>query len=272
MATSTRHRSGLFSTIVRRFRSEHMMLTSAALAFTTLLALVPLITLMVSVGSALPLVDELLKRFDTLLVGALLPSGSAVTITAHVGKFVGKAKTLTIPGIVMLGLTAFLLLQMIERTFNHLWQVEPRPFFQRFRLYAFVMVVWPFLLGGIAALMSFALTVSLGLVDETVWLRRWVFKGLSIVLLGLFFAFLYYAVPNAKVSKAAALVGGGLVAVMFTLMQRGFEIYLANFGHFKAVYGAFAAVPIFLIWLHLSWALVLIGGLLVATVSRPSRR
>lgn len=272
MSSRPRHKSGLLATIIRRFRTENMMQASAALAFTTLLALVPLVALVISVGSALPFVDLLLKRLDALLVGALLPSGTAGTISAYIGKFSDKARTLTVPGIAMLILTAFMLMQTIEHAFNHLWQVKPRPYLQRFRLYAFVMVIWPFLLGGIVALSSYIVTTSLGFFDEPSWLRRSVFKGLSMILLGLFFAFLYYAVPNVTVSKRAALTGGTFATLMFALMQRGFELYLESIGTFKSVYGAFAAVPIFLVWLHLSWALVLIGGLIAATVARRPQR
>jgi membrane protein len=271
MSSRSRHKPGLIGNIVRRFRNEKMMQTSAALAFTTLLALVPLVTLVVSVGSVLPFVDIGIRRLDALLVESLLPSGSAGVIAGNIVRFSAKARTLTVPGLVMLSLTAFALLHTIEQTFNHVWQVKPRPYWQRIKLYAFVMLIWPFLLGGLAALMTYAVTTSLGFIDEPTWIRRMVFKGLSMGLLGVFFAFLYYAVPNARVSKMAAAAGGIFATLMFALMQKGFELYLAGVGNFKSVYGAFAAVPIFLIWLYLSWALVLIGGLIAATGSRPQR-
>lgn len=249
-----------------------MLQTSAALSFTTLLALVPLLTIIISIGSALPFSDLLIKRLDSLLVESLLPTGSAGVIAAYIGKFCGKARTLTIPGIAVLGLTAILLLHTIERTFNHLWRVKPRPYWQRLRLYLVVMVIFPLFLGGIAGVTTFAVTTSLGFLDEPGWMQRPVYKGLSILLLSLFFSFLYYAVPNAKVAKKAALAGGFFAALMFTLMQKGFEIYLANMGSYKSIYGAFSAVPIFLLWLYLSWALILAGGLIAATVfSRPRR-
>jgi len=260
------------STIVQRFFSENMLQTSAALAFTTLLALVPVITLVLSLASALPLFDILIKRLDSLMVENLLPASSAGVIAAHVRRFCDSASALAAPGIAMLAVTAILLLHTIEETFNRLWQVKPRPYWQRLRLYAFVVIVFPPLLGIIAFISTHAITASLGFIDERFGMHGPAYKGLSILLLSLFFSFLYYAVPNAKVSKPAALAGGLFASVMFTLMQKGFELYLANFGAYKSVYGAFSAVPIFLIWLYLSWALILLGGLLAATVfSRPRR-
>jgi len=259
-------------TIVQRFFSEKMLQTSAALAFTTLLALVPMMTLILWLASTLPFFDLLVKRLDSLMVENLLPASSAGVIAAHVGRFCDSARALAAPGIAVLAVTAILLLHTIEDTFNHLWRVKPRPYWQRLRLYAFVVVVFPPLLGIIAFVSTHAITVSLGFIDESFGMRDPAFKGLSILLLSLFFSFLYYAVPNAKVSRPAALFGGLFASVMFTLMQKGFELYLANVGSYKSVYGAFSAVPIFLIWLYLSWALVLLGGLIAATVFSPPRR
>ena len=272
MANRSRFASSPIPTIIRRFFAEKMLETSAALAFTTLLALVPLFTIVMSMSSTLPFVDILIKRLDALLVESLLPSGSAGVIVAHIGKFTDKARSLAAPGIAMLAVTAILLLHTIEQTFNHLWLVKPRPYLQRLRLYAFVIIVFPILLGAIALVSTHAITVSLGFIGDTGWDYRPIYKGLSTTLLGLFFSFLYYAVPNFRVRKLAALTGGLFAALMFSLMQKGFEIYLANTGSYKSIYGAFSAVPIFLLWLYLSWALVLIGGLIAATLfSRPRR-
>ncbi|HZX30024.1 MAG TPA: YihY family inner membrane protein [Rhodocyclaceae bacterium] len=272
MRSPSRTGAGVVRTIIQRFRTENMAQTASSLAFTTLLALVPLITLVVSVADSIPFFDSLIKRLDTLLVETLLPTGAGKTIAGHVAQFSHKARSLTVPGIAMLGVTAFLLMHTIERAFNHLWHVKPRPLLARLKLYAFVMAVWPFMLGALAGLMSYAVTVSLGFVQESSWIRPVILKAVSMVLLGLFFAFLYYAVPNVRVGRVAALVGGGFASLVFAAMQKGFELYLGSFGTFKSVYGAFAAFPIFLVWLHLSWAVVLIGGLVAATAFRPARR
>lgn len=263
--------AGLFG-IVRRFFSENMMQTSSALAFTTLMALVPLVAVVLAVAGAVPFLDLLVNRLDLLIREALLPSGAAGAIAGNIGKFSHKAQQLTWAGIALLSVTAFLLMNTIERAFNHLWLVKPRPILARFRLYVFVMMVWPFVLGAVAGVMSFAVTTSLGWFDEPLWFRRLALKVLAMLLLGLFFSFLYYAVPNAEVSKRAAVTGGVFAALAFSLMQKVFEMFLVSSATLKSIYGAFAAFPVFLVWLHLSWAVVLFGGLIVATMSRPARR
>ena len=258
--------------IVRRFFSENMMQTSSALAFTTLMALVPLVAVVLAVAGVVPFLDLLVNRLDLLIREALLPSGAAGAIAGNIGKFSHKAQQLTWAGIALLSVTAFLLMNTIERAFNHLWLVKPRPILARFRLYVFVMMVWPFVLGAVAGVMSFAVTTSLGWFDEPLWFRRLALKVLAMLLLGLFFSFLYYAVPNAEVSKRAAVTGGVFAALAFSLMQKVFEMFLVSSATLKSIYGAFAAFPVFLVWLHLSWAVVLFGGLIVATMSRPARR
>ncbi len=258
--------------VFRRFRSENMMQTSSALAFTTLMALVPLVTVVLSVADAVPYLDILIARLDLLVREALLPAGAAGAIAGSIGRFSHKAQQLTLAGVGVLSITAFLLMNTIERAFNHLWRVKPRPVLARLRLYAFAMAVWPFVLGAVAAAMSFAVSASLGLFDESVWLRRLLLKAVSLILLGLFFSFLYYSVPNAMVSRRAAVFGGVFAALAFSAMQKIFELYLVSSAMLKSIYGAFAAFPVFLVWLHLSWAIVLFGGLIVAKLSRQVAR
>jgi membrane protein len=277
MQTHSRYRRsapkpGVPATIFRRFRTENMMQTSSALAFTTLMALVPLVTLILSVAEAVPYLNLLLTRLELLIQGSLLPTGTASTISGGIARFSHRAQQLTVAGIAFLSITVFILMHTIERAFNHLWQVKPRPFLTRLKLYLFAMLVWPFVLAAVAAAISFAVTTSLGFIEETEWIRRVAFKAMSVLVLGMFFSFLYYAVPNAPVSRRGALAGGLFATLAFAFMQKLFEWYLASSAILKSVYGAFAAFPVFLIWLHLSWAVVLFGGLIAATASRPARR
>jgi len=258
--------------IFRRFLDEHMMQTSSALAFTTLMGLVPLVTVVLSVAGAFPYLDLLVAKLELLIRDTLLPPGTAGAIAGNIGKFSHKARQLTLAGIAVLSVTAFLLMNTIERAFNHLWLVQPRPILARLRLYAFVMAVWPFVLGAVAGVISFAVTTSLGLFDEPAWFRRVALKAVAMLMLGLFFSFLYYAVPNAQVSRRAALTGGVFAMLAFSAMQKIFELFLVSSAMLKSIYGAFAAFPVFLVWLHLSWAVVLFGGLIAATVNRPGKR
>jgi membrane protein len=261
-----------FINIFRRFSSENMLQTSAALAFTTLLAIVPLAAVVLAVAGTLPVLDVFIGRLDGLLRDNLLPAGASGVIAGGIARFSRKAQQLTELGIIFLGVTAFFLVMTIERVFNHLWRVKARPVLARLRLYLLAMVVWPFLMGAVAVAISFAVSTSLGLFDEPAWVRQGALQAVSMVLMALFFSFLYHAVPNAVVPRGAALVGGVFTTLAFSAMQKLFEIYLASSIVLTSVYGAFSAIPVFLVWLHLSWAVVLFGGLIVATLSGSVRR
>lgn len=251
--------------VLRRFRDENLDQTSASLAFTTLLALVPMVALMLSLLAVLPALTGLLAHVDQLLVQHLLPESSAGTIANKILYFSQRAARVTWLGGLMMGLTAFLLFNTIERVFGRIWQErQRRPLLQRLGLFLLMLLAWPLLLGGMMALVSYAVTLSLGLINEPVWVRQAAIKGGSWLLLAIFFGGLYAMVPSVRVRLLPAMSAGLLAAAGFVGLQRGFELYLAHVPSYTAVYGAFAAVPVFLLWLYLSWAVVLLGALVCA--------
>lgn len=253
----------------RRFNEEHFAQAAASLAYTTLLSLVPLTAMVLALVSAFPVFSSVVDHVDQLLVANLLPTKTGGVVVKYVAGFSQKASRLTTLGFALLAVTAFLLLANLERTFNRVWHVSmARPLAARARLYATVLLVGPLVLGTVFAAISFTVTESLGLINEPPGLRQVLIKAVSVFLLGGFFAFLYHAVPNAEVDRRNALVGGGFAALTFSLMQRGFELYLGKFPSFTLIYGAFAAVPTFLLWLYLSWVVILLGALIVATLPR----
>ena len=252
----------LLARALRRFLSEGVDQITASLSFTTLLSLVPMVALVLAIVSALPAYFAFLENADRVIVNNLLPPGSAGLISAKVMQFSRRAAEVSWLGVAFLVLTAVLLLNTIERAFNHVWRVrEPRPLWRRVVLYGVVIAVWPVLIGSLVAGVSYGVTSSLGLVGELPWLRAKMLRILSIGLLAIFFSWLYYAVPNASVRWRDAGVAGLSAALGFVLLQNAFELYLSYFPSYKAIYGAFAVVPIFLLWVYLSWALVLLGAL-----------
>jgi membrane protein len=253
--------------IARRFVEENFDQISASLAFTTLLSLVPLVALLLSLMAAAPFFSGLLEQLDQYVVRNLLPAGSAGMIAKYVLQFSQKAAKVTWIGLLLLVATAILLLLTIERAFNHVWSVfEPRPWWRRLRLYAVVLALWPLVVGGVVAAISYAVTTSLGYVDEPPWLRRVLFNAMGLAVPALFIGGLYYAVPYTRVEKRDAAWAGLFAALGFLLMQKAFALYLTHFPSYTAIYGAFATVPIFLLWLYLSWAVVLVGALVAATL------
>lgn len=253
--------------VARRFVEENFDQISASLAFTTLLSLVPLVAVVLSVVAAVPVFPRLVEQLDLYLARSLLPERSAGMIVQYLLQFSEKAGKVTLVGSLVLIATVVLLLSTIERAFNHVWRVTSRRLWRRrLSLYAALIALWPLLVGGIVVASSYAVTTSLGLVDEPPWLRRLLLRGLGLLIAALFLGGLYYALPNTRVAVRDAAGAGLFAALGFLLMQKAFELYLSSFPSYTAVYGAFATLPVFLLWLYLSWAVVLLGGLVAATL------
>jgi membrane protein len=251
--------------VLRRFIEENFDQLSASLAFTTLLSLVPLVAVFLGVLSVLPVFAEMVERLDYFLLRSLLPERSASMIMQYILEFSQKAANVTLMGLAGLLLTVFFLLLSIERAFNHVWRVDNnRSWRKKLGLYVVVLVLWPLLVSCVVLVGYYALTSSLGLIDDPAWLHGFMFRAVGWSVAAIFFAGLYYAVPNARVAPRDALLAGVFAATGFLLLQKGFGFYLLFFPSLTLVYGAFATLPVFLLWLYCSWAVVLVGALVAA--------
>jgi membrane protein len=259
-----------FGRIVRRFVEEDFAQTSASLAFTTLLSIVPLVAVVLGAVSAMPSFMAMIDQLDQMVRG-MLPERSAGMIVEYVLDFSHKALNVTLVGLLALAATALALLHTVERAFNKVWKAaRKRSWWRGTALYAALILLWPLAVAYVVAAVSFAVSLSSGLVIEQSWLHGLLSKATGVFVAAIFFAGLYFAVPNVQVKPSDALLGGSFAALGFLLMQKGFELYLAYFPTATVVYGAFATVPILLLWLYLSWAMILLGALVA--VSLPEFR
>jgi membrane protein len=257
--------------IVRRFARENFAQVSASLAFTTLLSIVPLIAVVLGAMSVAPSFLRMVDYLDQVIRN-LLPEHSAGLIIDHVFEFSRKALRVTVVGLLALAFTALAMLHTVERAFDTVWQATARrPWWRRIGLYAVLILLWPLAVAYVVAAVSFTVSLSAGWFVAPPWLYALLSKATGVFVAAVFFAGLYYAVPNARVKPPDALCGGFFAALGFLLMQKGFELYLSYFPTITLVYGAFATVPIFLLWLYLSWAMILLGALVVVTLSEFSR-
>ena len=276
-ATLTR----LLCTLGRRFIEDRCAQVASSLTFTTLLALVPVVTVMLTVASAFPVFRSLLDHLQGFVVQNMLPK-SADAITTYTQQFSENAAHLTAAGVIILGVTALLLLFTIEGEFNVIWRVSrPRPFLRRVLVYSTLLTLGPLLIGASLSLTSYLITLSFGLVEEVPGARLALLRFVPLLLTAAAFALLYFAVPRCPVMKRDALAGGIAAGAGFEIMKHGFGFYLTHFPAYTVVYGAFAAVPIFLLWIYLSWLVILGGAVLVAVIPewrgragprRPARR
>ncbi|MBZ0133025.1 MAG: YihY family inner membrane protein [Rhodocyclaceae bacterium] len=250
-----------------RFREERCTQAAASLAFTTLLALVPLLTVALVLITHFDLFSGLGTALRNFLLANLLPEKAGKVIASYALQFSQKTGRLTVLGMGMLVATALLLLLSIDRVFGKIWRVrQPRPLLKRIFVYLGVLILGPVVLGASVAVATYLLTASLGLVNEPRWLTSLLLKILPAGLLAALCGLLYYAMPNRPVATRHAIAGGIVAAIGFALVQRGFGLYVSAFPSYTLIYGAFATVPIFLVWLYLSWLVVLVGALTTAVL------
>jgi membrane protein len=153
----------------------------------------------------------------------------------------------------------------IERAFDRIWRVSrPRPLGLRLLTYSAIIVLGPLLIGVSLTITSYLVTVSLGMARNVPGAASALLAAVPVLLSTIAFTLLYLIVPNRRVRVRHAAVGGMVAAVLFELTKRGFAVYVANFPNYRLIYGAFAAVPIFLVWIYLSWVVTLLGAIVVA--------
>lgn len=253
----------------RRLNEERISEVAASLTFTTVLALVPVLTIAFAIFTTFPLFTTFRDSLDAYFVQILMPKGISNTILDYLSQFAAKASRLSAVGAVFLIVTAIMMFGTVDRTLNQLWRVtEPRPFLQRMVIYWAVMTMGPLLLG---ASLSFASELSplMGLLGRDAQLLRTTLMVLvSIAFSTLAFSLLYLTVPNRFVDWRDAVIGGLVAAIAFEITRRLFTFFIVQgpSSSYKVVYGALAAVPIFLIWVYLFWLITLVGAVIAAAL------
>lgn len=252
--------------IAQRFHDDRCMRIASSLTFTTLLSLVPIITVAVTLISAFPVFSAFTATLKAFVLQNILPQ-SANAIAHYAERFTANAARLTAVGLGFLVVAAILLLMTIDRAFNEIWRVRhPRPLLQRVVVYWTLLTIGPVLVGASLTLTSWLVARSVQLVDAIPGAEAAVLTLVPIVLTSLALALLYMAMPNRRIALGDALTGGVIAGLAFEAMKRGFAFYIARFPTYKLVYGAFATIPIFLMWIYLSWLIVLLGAVVVAVL------
>ena len=254
----------LLRIVCARFDEDRCMQIASSLTFTTLLAIVPVVTIILTMVSAFPVFSKLVANMQHFVVANLVPS-SVDAVSIYAGRFAKNAASLTAAGIFFLGITGLLLLFTIEAAFNDIWRVT----WQR-RLLRRILISWgalllgPIMIGGSLSLTSYLISLSVNLIQHTADVHILLLKAVPPLLTAAALSLLYFGVPNRAVAPRDALIGGVVAGLLFEAMKLGFGFYVTHFPSDKMVYGAFAVVPIFLLWIYLSWLIVLGGAVLVA--------
>ena len=258
---------GILSFAARRARQARLPQVAGSLTFSTMLSLVPLLAVGLALFTIFPQFSSLREALERGLLEGLLPEPFAGTILRYLNEFAAKAARVGAIGFAVFALSAISMVMTVDHALNDIWLVRARrALLQRVLVYWILITAGPVIVACSLALTSMAASISIGLLRQLPPAIRSPLAAAPIFLSWLEFTALYMIVPNRRVDWRDALTGGFVAACMAEVLSRGFASYVSH-GSVLTVYGAFAVVPVFLLWIYLSWFTVLFGAAISATVS-----
>jgi len=252
-------------TLVLRFREDRLALTAGGLTFTTVISIVPLLTVMLALFSAFPMFATLETALQKYLLQTLLPDTIIRPVMGAITQFSMRASRLGAFGLIALVVTAVAMMLTIDRALNTIWRVRKRRRIgQRVAIYWAAVTLGPLVFAISVSATSYAASASRGLLGDMPRGLGFAVSMFDFVLETFAVAALFRYVPNTLVRWRHALLGGFFVAVCLVLGKRALTAYFGAVPTYALVYGAFATVPIFLVWIYLSWVIILLGAMIAA--------
>lgn len=251
--------------VFHRFLEVRVPQVAGSLTHTTLLALVPLLTVMLVVITAFPVFGNISDAFMGFIRSTIVPSGAS-TVAEYLDDFKEQAGKLTSIGIMMMVVTSLMLVQTIDETFNNIWQVKrQRSLWVRLPIYWGLLTVGPLVVG--LSISVSAYFMRLEMLNQLPLFAGSLKRVGQIAVDTILFAGVFRFVPNRYVPIKHAFIGGLVTGILLELIKAGFGLYIRSFNSYQLIYGAFAAIPVFLVWLQLLWMIVLSGAVLTASLS-----
>ncbi|ENL0971937.1 YihY family inner membrane protein [Acinetobacter baumannii] len=247
--------------VIKRFEADRCREQAGSLTYTTLFAVVPMLTVFLVIISSIKALEPARQQLQHLIYSNFLPK-STIAFDKALNDFTEKSSNLTVIGVLFLFVTTVLMLTSIETVFNRIWRVkETRSGIVGFMRYWTIISLGPIILGSAFVISSTVASMNLLSNNFTGYQLDGAFLLwlISFVLTILGFFILYWTIPNRTVPLYAAAIAACLSAALFETLKNLFSFVMSNFTSYEIIYGAFAAVPIFLLWVFLSWNIVLLG-------------
>lgn len=256
---------GFSQHLAQHLAQRNLTQTASSLTFTSILAMVPLLTVVLSIFTAFPIFQDFQVYLEEFLTSKLMPDAVSANVMEYLNQFAAKAASLTAIGSIFLFVTSVMLMSTIDKAFNDIWLVdEQRPLGHRILVYWAIVTMGPLVIGASLWASSVLARASLGYVQGLPLFASFILTVVPLLLTAVAFAALFVYVPNRKVLWKDALLGGLITSIVLELLRTGFAFYITKFPTYTLIYGAFATVPIFLLWVYISWIVVLSGATIVA--------
>lgn len=247
--------------------------TAGSLSFTTLLAIVPLVTVAFSFVARFPIFEDWLRALEQFMLRHMLPFSAAAEIRGYITGFADQAARLTGVSVALIALTAVFAVATVEREINVIWGIRRgRSLARRVVVYVIGVTAGPVLLGASISITTWLVVHSLAAVSIRKTLGAQIVEALPFLFATAGLTLLYKGVPARHVAIAPALVAGALAAGALEAAKHAFAWYMARVSSYQIVYGALAVLPIFLLWIYLCWIIILAGAAVSATIAEPGGR
>jgi membrane protein len=262
-----------FHRVTSRMRDIDLARTAGSLSFTTLLAIVPLVTVAFSFVARFPVFEDWLRALEQFMLRHMLPFSAAAEIRGYITGFADQAARLTGVSVALIALTAVFAVATVEREINVIWGIRRgRSLARRVVVYVIGMTAGPVLLGASISITTWLVVHSLAAVSIRKTLGAQIVEALPFLFATAGLTLLYKGVPARHVALAPALAAGALAAGALEAAKHAFAWYIARVSSYQIVYGALAVLPIFLLWIYLCWIIILAGAAVSATIAEPGGR
>ncbi|MFV0627398.1 MAG: YihY family inner membrane protein [Alphaproteobacteria bacterium] len=250
----------------KRIKSDAIFRVASALSYTSLLALVPLFAIGLAIFAAFPMFADAKIQIQEFIVHNFLP-GTGEEVKEYFDQFISASAKLTTIGVVGITVTAIMLLSTIENTFNFIFKVnKPRRFTTKITLYWTIITLGPLLLGAAFSMRGYLYAISSLVEDNAGSLKMLVSSLIPASLTVVLLIAVYMLVPNKKVNLFSAFWGAVTTVILFGILRSGVGSILLSGATYKTLYGALATIPLLLVWMYLSWAIVMFGAILTASL------
>lgn len=245
----------------RHFSEDGCFYRAGALTFTAILSIVPLLAVSFAILAAVPSFQESSSHLQGLIIKNFVAT-SGQTVEEYLQQFVHQAYHLSIVGLVFLLITALSMFYSIEQTFNTIWHVnKPHRNFTALIIYWLILLLAPLLIALGLGVTTYVLSLSwIAQSTDVLGISPLLVGAMSLLLTATAFSALYIVVPNCKVPISNGIISGIIAAILFEIAKHTFTVYVALFPTYTLLYGALAAIPLFLVWIYISWFVVLLGA------------